>query len=280
MNRKLLTPTAIFVALNFITNLFFFFVDPKLDKIQPMLWISCIIFTYLIFFFSRPNMKINWVIYTVYYGFIAYCLNETTFKNFISSNYNFDHIFSSLNKNVQMFIVNQTSGSLTNFNDFAININIFSLGVILFSILYLFLFKNKYISQIICDNLFLCILISLSITTLIPVKTTSDVYESIGRGDLAQLNDKISVLTHYLYFSTISLQITLFTFLTLFLVKENWFIGGTLFIILILLSFSHITLNYSKFSEVIFSVFVAFSIYFINVQHQLKQYNQSITFFK
>lgn len=278
MNKKLLTPCAIFIAFNLIVNILFFFIDKNKDAIMPMLWLSCFLLTYAIFFFSKPDTKLNWLVYGVYFSFIGYCLNETTFKNFAKTNYNFDQFFSYINNSVFNFITKQTEGYLNNFSDFAINLNIFSLGIIIFGVIYIIFFKNKYINQVLCENLFLCVLLFMILTTIFPVKTTSDVFNNIGNGDLAFINDKISSVTHYFIFSTISLQIMIFTFLSLYLVKENWFIGLTLFLILILLLFSHIALNYSKFSEVLLAVIIAFFVYFTKVQKGFKTYMTSISF--
>lgn len=280
MNKKLLVPLSFFIGFNFLINLFYFFISTKGDPIQSLLWLTCFIFIYAMSLFLNPNMKINWFAYSGFFIFLGFCLNETTFKNFKLSHYNFDHFFSIVNKNVFYFINNHTQSLLNNFQEFSININIFSLLIIVTSVFYFLLFKNKYINQVVCENFFFCIFVVLLITTIFPVRTTSDVFENIGKGDLAILNDKLSFFTHYLYFSSVSLQITLFTFISLLIVKENWFIGLTLFIVLILLCFSHITLNYSQFCEVILAIVTAFCVYFFKVQPSIGNYSRSISFFK
>lgn len=282
MNKTLITQCAAFIGLNFVSNIFLFSVnDANIGyKLLPLYWLSCFLLTYLIYFFINQDRKTNWLAYFVYFLAIGFCLNTTTFKYFKLVNYNFDHVYNSINKPIQEFIQNQLENNITNISDFSINLNLFSLFIIVASIGYFIIFKNKYINQTICNSIFLSILIIFVITTLAPFSTSSNVFDHIGKGDLATWNDKIGDITHFFYYSSVSIQITLFTLLSLLLIKENWAIGICVFIILILLIFSHILLNYSQPCEIILSLIVAFSIYFMKTQRNLKKYSESISFFK
>lgn len=277
MNKSNTTFFSLFIAMNLLINIFSFLISPKYNNIETIIWLVDFVLLYFIHYFFPKFSKISWITFSAYISFNYYALNISTFKFFEHYGYNYNHIVESINNTVRLNLLKLTD-IIPNLNFFSINVNFLSILLFSITIVYILFYNNRFINQIISENIFLYMVIIMFLSLIFPIKNLGLYTENIGIGDIAQLNDWIIYFINYPLFTIASIQIGLFLILTLFVFNRNISIGILYFVIFILLIIGNIILRYSNFIEVLMSCAISLWVYFFKIKVRIITYLNAIRF--